>query len=276
MDLLIFDLDGTLLNSKSKVSPYTSETLKLLAERDIAYTVATGRTLHGTRALLEGHAFDLPQIYKNGVLIWNPTEQDYSHCQGLSLSEISHILEAIFEEAISPFVFTLEADGKHGIYHPPLQNEDERQLAAEFKRYMGIAPAPLAAIPATAIITNISALALPEPIDHIVAAIDKEEHLVAYAGTAIEGRGLKWLDIHHTQGSKGAAVDVLKKQLGARRVICFGDNDNDLSMFEAADECYAPANARQEVLEVADAIIGHHDEEGVARFLRQRFELPGA
>ena len=47
MELIVFDLDGTLLNQDSAISDYTSETLRLLAEHDIAYTVATGRTLHG-------------------------------------------------------------------------------------------------------------------------------------------------------------------------------------------------------------------------------------
>ena len=274
MELLVFDLDGTLLNGNSEITPYTSDTLRALGERGIAYTVATGRTLHGTRYLINGHGFKLPQIYKNGVLIWSPSAEDYSHCQGLTLEEIAQVLDAIFQRGVSPFVFTLERDNRHGIYHPPLQNEEERALAREFGERLGIEIAPLGAVPADAIVTNISALAPPEPIDEVVATIEDQEHLVAYAGSAIEGRGLKWLDIHHTEGSKGAAVSLLKEQLGVSQVICFGDNDNDLSMFAGADECYAPATALPEVLDAADAVIGHHDEEGVARFLRERFNLP--
>jgi hypothetical protein len=67
MELVVFDLDGTLLNRDSAISDYTSETLQLLTERSIAYTVATVRTLHGARAILDGHRFELPQAYKNGV-----------------------------------------------------------------------------------------------------------------------------------------------------------------------------------------------------------------
>ena len=52
MELIIFDLDGTLLNQDSAISECTSETPKLLAEHEIAYTVATGRTLHSARAML--------------------------------------------------------------------------------------------------------------------------------------------------------------------------------------------------------------------------------
>ena len=61
MELVVFDLDGTLLNRSSAISAYTSETLKRLSERGIAYTVATGRTLHGAREILAGHEFTLPQ-----------------------------------------------------------------------------------------------------------------------------------------------------------------------------------------------------------------------
>ena len=66
---------------------------------------------------------------------------------------------------------------------------------------------------------------------------------------------------------------LLKEMLGLERVICFGDSENDLSMFEAADESYAPENAKDELKSAATAVIGHHDDEGIARFLRERFNL---
>ena len=81
------------------------------------------------------------------------------------------------------------------------------------------------------------------------------------------------MDIHHSAGSKGDAVSRLKKELGLQRVICFGDSDNDLSMFARADECYAPDNAKAPVKAAATAVIGHHDQDGIARFLRERFGL---
>ena len=65
----------------------------------------------------------------------------------------------------------------------------------------------------------------------------------------------------------------MKELLGVERVVCFGDSANDLSMFETADESYAPANASDMIKAAATAVIGHHDDEGVARFLRERFAL---
>ena len=35
----------------------------------------------------------------------------------------------------------------------------------------------------------------------------------------------------------------LSEELGATKLICFGDSENDLSMFAVADESYAPSSA---------------------------------
>jgi hypothetical protein len=273
MDLIIFDLDGTLLNASSEISAYTRETLQLLAQRGIAYTVATGRALHGSRSVLQGHNFRLPHAYKNGVLIWNPTSEDYSHHNFLTLDEIQHVVDAVIRQDLAPFLFTLEPGNVHAVYHPPLQTEIEAQLAADFRTRDGLGVFPASQMPADAEITNISAIGEPQRIDAIDLMIRDEPLLVAYAGPALERRGMKWMDIHHVQANKGTAADVLRRELSASRVICFGDSDNDLSMFATADEAYAPSNAKPEVRSAATAVIGHHDEDGVARFLRERFEL---
>lgn len=275
MDLLVFDLDGTLLNRKSEISRYTRDTLRLLAERDIAYTVATGRTLHASREVLAGHGFRLPQIYKNGVVIWQPELEDYSHTAFLTQSEIQQVLEAILAQGVTPFIFTLEPGNRHAIYHPPVQNSIEERLAREFGKRSDVPVLPMEQLPADADITNISALGDPEAIDGVAQAVIDQANLVAYCGTAIEGQGLKWIDIHHSDASKGGAVTLLREQLGVKRVLCFGDGENDLSMFLNADESYAPDNADPPVKAAASAVIGHHDEDGIARFLRERFKLPG-
>ena len=273
MELIVFDLDGTLLNSKSEVSGHTRETLQQLSRRGIAYTVATGRTLHAARDLLEGHGFTLPHIYKNGVVIWQPDGDQYSHSNLLTNPEIRHILEAFTEQTVSPFVFTLEPGDYHAVYHPPLRTAAERRLSGVLARDRGLDVLPIARMPAAADITNISALGDRTAIEAVVELVREEDHLVAYAGTAIEGEGLHWVDIHHSAASKGGAVEQLKADLGVSRVICFGDSDNDLSMFALADESYAPSNAREAVKAAATAVIGHHDEDGISMFLRERFKL---
>jgi hypothetical protein len=271
MELIVFDLDGTLLDCRGEISPYTRDTLAALSRRGVAYTVATGRTLHASRDLLRGHGFSLPQVYKNGVMIWNPSNDVYSHQNYLRQDEVRHVLDAMLAQELTPFIFTLEHGRRHGIYHPPLQNDMERALAQAFMDRDGVRVLPAAQLPADAEITNISAIGIPASVAAIQAMIGGEAHLVAYVGTSWEDEGWRWIDIHHVEASKGGAIDILREQLGLSRVVCFGDSENDLSMFARADEAYAPANAMPEVKAAATEVIGHHDEDGIARFLRKRF-----
>lgn len=273
MELVVFDLDGTLLNRDSEVSARTAETLRLLAARGIAYTVATGRMLHGSRALLQAHGFRLPHVLKNGVMIWDPGAARYSQVSTLTQVEIRHVLERMAGMGIAPFIFTLEPGESHAVYHAPLRHAAERRLLDYYLVETGLAMRPASELPADADITNISAIAPRERIRELADALADDEGLVAYAGDALEGEDLGWIDIHHGEASKGSAILQLKHDLGASRVICFGDSDNDLSMFEIADEAYAPSNARRAIKEAATAVIGHHDEDGVAEFLRERFGL---
>jgi hypothetical protein len=273
MELIVFDLDGTLLNRQSAISDYTSETLKLLSQREIAYTVATGRTLHGARAILEGHCFPLPQAYKNGVMIWHPQQQKFSSSTMLTAAELENVVQACIHQGLTPFVFTLDADDTSTVYHPLLQTQADRELIRVLDIDGHIRMRALDDLPADASVTHVNSIGAPNAVRAVLQSVADEAHLVAYSGLAREGGEWHWLDVHHSDASKGSAIKTLKELLGLERVICFGDSDNDLSMFETADEAYAPANANDAIKSAATAVIGHHDEEGIARFLRERFEL---
>ena len=273
MELIVFDLDGTLLDHESAISDYTSETLRLLAEKEIAYTVATGRALHSARAILEGHQFLLPQAYKNGVMSWHPEQSRLSGGAMLTVDELDHIVQSCIRHAVTPFVFTLDNGREDTVYHPPLQSDVEQRLIQNLGLENKIDARPLHELPADAAITHVNSIGSSEAIKAVLHSVNDEPHLVAYSGVAWEGRQWRWLDVHHSDASKGGAIQLLKELLGIERVVCFGDSDNDLSMFEMADESYAPSNATDEIKSAATAVIGHHDEEGIARFLRERFAL---
>ena len=273
MELVVFDLDGTLLNRDSEISAYTSETLQLLTEQDIAYTVATGRTLHGARVILDGHRFQLPQAYKNGVMIWHPDTRQYSSSATLTPDELHNVVDACLRQRLTPFVFTLDKDLGSTVYHTPTLSDVERELVRAISVDEHDRICSLDELPADATVTHINAIGASDAIMAVLRSVDEEPHLVAYSGSAYEGEQWRWLDVHHSDASKGGAIETMKALLGIERVICFGDSDNDLSMFATADESYAPANANDRIKSAATAVIGHHDEEGIARFLRQRFAL---
>ena len=77
------------------------------------------------------------------------------------------------------------------------------------------------------------------------------------------------MEVFSDTASKFNAVEFLRRQYGFDRVIGFGDNLNDLPLFDACDECYAPINAKPEVKERAMAVIGTNDEDGVVKWIEE-------
>lgn len=272
MDLIFFDLDGTLLNASSEISPFTQETLGLLREKDIAYTVATGRSLLSAKNIVAGHFFELPHIYNNGVTIWDPAKQALSFDNLLEHSEIEDVVNAALAQGITPFVNTID-NHQHFIYHSQVRHPIEKELVEKYFARTDAKLLPLEALPKNSDVTNISMIGENTKVASIWNEINDHPHLIAYSGPAHEGRDNSWMDVHHRLANKGSAVNNLKVDLGASNVICFGDGENDLSMFELADECYAPANAKPQVKSKASAVIGHNHDDGIAHFLRERFSL---
>ncbi|AFV85485.1 Cof-type HAD-IIB family hydrolase [Alteromonas mediterranea] len=276
MDLIFFDLDGTLLNKSSQISSFTKETLALLGEKDIAFTVATGRTMHSAQFVLEGQSFLLPHIYNNGVAIWDPSGNALTLENLLAPSEVNLIIEHAVKNNITPFINTVNMDSpnhEHVIYHSTPKYQVERDLIEKYFSRTKAKLATIESLPATAHITNISMIGDAALVYDMYQQLNMHDELIAYSGPAIEGDEYRWMDVHHKLASKGSAVELLRNQLGASNVICFGDSDNDLSMFELADEAYAPSNAKPYIKDAATSVIGHHDEDGIARFLRERFSL---
>jgi hydroxymethylpyrimidine pyrophosphatase-like HAD family hydrolase len=109
------------------------------------------------------------------------------------------------------------------------------------------------------------------------AVMDMAEELADITGVAVfaghdmYSAGNYWMDIHHSSGTKGDAAKLIQEQLGAKKMICFGDSDNDISMFALADECYAMGQGLDELKAMATATIGSNVDHGVAEFLAKRY-----
>ena len=84
--------------------------------------------------------------------------------------------------------------------------------------------------------------------------------------------GEQWLEIMPAAVTKANAIKQLQEYLSCDKVVVFGDAINDLEMFQAADECYAVANAAPELKEIATQIIGGNNEDGVVKWLENNYD----
>lgn len=274
MDLFVSDLDGTLLTSEQTLSQNTIAIINKLIREGIAFTIATARSIDSAGPILAPLALQLPVIVNNGVFAYDILRKTDVWENFLPLDVTAELLEVIRHFKASPFIFTDSANHTHAIYYTSISNAGEAhyyngRISRGDRRFRQVDHFILT--PEEPVITLVI-IGEWQNIEPLYQEISKKFDLTLHFSQDIYSKAY-WLEISHPMANKQEAVRRLKSLLGAERLICFGDHLNDCSMFEVADERLAVVNAHPDLKRLADQIIGHHDDDGVARFLEKRFPL---
>ena len=70
--LIAVDLDGTLLDSKKRISGRTVRALRALPQHGVRVVIASARPPRSCKAIYDGLGLDTWQINYNGALVWDP------------------------------------------------------------------------------------------------------------------------------------------------------------------------------------------------------------
>ena len=273
MTLYVSDLDGTLLNAMDKISDETIDIILPLIKKNLNFTIATGRSLFYSKHVIETLGIKLPVILNNGVYVYDPFNQEFLVKNFLETEVVMKVLHIFDEYNLHPFVYVVNTNYEEKIYHKELlkegmqkvfkwkiSNGDNRQILVE--EYDEIKECEF---------IQISIMDDEKTVRNLYERI-KDFDLNAYVTNDFNFKGYYWLEIINPKASKGQAMLYLKNLLKADRVVCFGDNMNDISMFESADESYAVANAVEDLKQIATEVIGSHNLNSVAKYIHMREE----
>ncbi len=268
--LYVTDLDGTLLNRQDRVSPFSISVINSLVENGMLFTYATARSLVSASKVTEGLSARIPVIAYNGAFILQPSTGEILAREGFTEKERQHVREVLDRYGISPLVYSFVDGAEKVSWIPEHENEGIR-------RYLSLRQGD----------RRLWAVSGPEALYagemfYFTCIGEKEElqpvyeffvHDSRYRCTMQQElyRPEYWCEIMPALASKANAVRKLKEMWGCTRVISFGDAVNDLPMFEISDECYAVANAVDELKAAATGMIESNEEDGVARWLLRRF-----
>lgn len=268
--LYVTDLDGTLLRSNQTVSSFTADTIRKLTENGMLFSYATARSYTTARKVTEGLPEKLPVIVFNGSFIVETGTGKRLLSNIFAKQEITEILDFLISHKIYPIVHAFFGESEKFSYVREKENDGINRFLQTHKDD----------------IRKHSVSCLKQLYDgeifHITC-IDAEEKLrpvynyfkETYPSVLYRDMYSKdtWLEIHPKGATKANAVLTLKKMLSCDELICFGDGKNDISMFQAADACYAVANAEESLKAIATDIIGSNEEDGVAKWLSKYAKL---
>ncbi|MBP1155098.1 MULTISPECIES: HAD family hydrolase [unclassified Paenibacillus] len=275
MDVLyVSDLDGTLLNDNQTLNVETIETLNHLIEHGMHFTIATARSIESTKEIIKELNVNLPIVLMNGVFIYDSHNERYIKTNYLSNQLGTQIIQTYLQSGLNPIVYTIDHDGNSRIYYKGTFNNSEanyigNRLSKGDTRFKLVNNYDECM---NEHIITINAIDTFNKLEYAYKQFMNEPECNCHFGPDIYSPGYHWLEIADQRATKKEAVLFLKSKYNFKKLVCFGDNLNDLSMFEAADEKYAVSNAHEILRNKADKIIDSNNSNGVSTFLSSIYD----
>jgi hypothetical protein len=271
--LYVSDLDGTLLGEDSRLSSGTIEMLnRVIGELGGLFTVATARTPATVVPLMQEVNAQLPFIVIGGSAMWNPVTMSYEHTRGIDDMTVNAVADVFDRHHAHPFIYRRHGNSLlHTHHYGPLSPQEERFIAARqqlpLKKFFLNDHDYRHSDDEALLIFSMNKYAVLKSIADDLKASVPTCSVMLYHDIFDESEG--YLEIFTAGTSKAGAIRELAREVGAGRVVVFGDNRNDIAMMQAADHSVAMGNAFPEVKAAASEVIGPNSADSVARWIEK-------
>ena len=254
--LIAIDLDGTLLNSKHKMSDRNKTAIKKAIEQGVQVVIATGKTRLSAVGLLEELGIKSPGVFAQGLTTYNG--------DGSVRNNI------VMDKNIIRQIITFAEDRGFGVLVYSGNRILARRLdeiAEEIAKYgepMAEAVGALQNILDTTEINKVILYGLESKMPalrwQLSKQLDGQIHITRSAVTGM-------IEVLPANSSKGKAVMRVMKDLNIppENTMAIGDGENDIEMLQAVGTSVAMGNAIQKLKDVASQVVGSNDEDGVAQ-----------
>ncbi|WP_283695131.1 HAD family hydrolase [Clostridium perfringens] len=275
MELFVSDLDGTLLNKDQIISDYSKKELNRLIKTGVNFAIATARSPATVSDILDGIDIKTPVVLMNGVIIFDIEKKKYIDVKEIDKESVKEIIKILQEYNKTFFLYGIK-DDYLWVYHKDFTYDFEREYYEErcnkslksFKRVENY----LDVLEDNQIINFVFFEDNKLIAEELFEKIMKVKGVTGNCYKDIYNEGAFFLDIYNEDASKANGIKFLADYVEHSKVITFGDGENDVPMFEIADECYALENASDGLKTIATAIIGNNNDDAVVKFLIERLK----
>ena len=255
--MVVTDMDGTLLNSKSEVSEQFFELYQSLKSHQIHFVAASGRQYSSIQDKLSIISEEITIVAENGSYI----KQGNAELGSILLSP-EHVKLLIPVVRDVEGLFTVLC-GKKSAY---IEQDDDKFKGILREYYTKFD-----------VVDDLMDLPDDDFFKVAIYHFESSETYIYPVVKHLEGilqikiSGNNWVDIADPSANKGRAVQLLQHKYGISKeeTMVFGDFNNDLEMIEQAFFSYAMANAHINVKKAARFHTLSNNEAGVEVILQQ-------
>lgn len=280
--MILTDMDGTLLNTKSVVSTGTRDVLKKIIAKDYKIVIATGRNYYEACKLTEDipglvyitangsciidfngrEVFNKPLTKEQVLVLLDIMKKHPSLCYSAFSKE--DIIVRNKDDYLNSFLFVLSQNHFQ-------QELDLVKMRVDIKKREAM---PLKEIEDLDILIAEGALEIQKFFvlgnSEDLAVLKTEINNKLAGQIKLSSSGRNNLEINAADISKGKALKLMAERykIPLSQTIAFGDSQNDLELLDMAGIAVVMGNSTLESLrEKADIIAESNDNDGVARVL---------
>ncbi len=270
--LYISDLDGTLLCSDASMSEKSISVLNRLIDSGLYFSFATARTSASAVKITNQIKINTPCILMNGVSIYDIPTKKYIKNEYIKHEDANFVSHAFGMHNLSPFMYKIEKDVLYAVYRD-FSNSTMKDF---FNTRQNTYGKPFVKCTDFTEHTHSDVVYFTlcdtfERLSPVRQEIEKNTNLKSAFYKDVYHPEYWFLEIFSCNASKYNAVNFLRDYCSFDSITCFGDNLNDIPMFDACDHRIAVKNARQELKDIADGIIGDNDSDSVALWIEENF-----
>lgn len=266
LKLAAFDLDGTLLNDKKKVSQTDYNTLIDLASKNVIRVAATGRNLLSlNRVLSDDFPLDYAVVSSGaGIIKW--PEQEIVAKKGIVKLQVKQIID-VFKKYKLNFTIHSAIPNSHmmQLHVENSKASDLQNYTSFYKDYVSVFNDDL----------------IPEESTQVIGLLNGDRHLYdelkcelsqfkcILTTSPVDNKSF-WIEVFNINVSKANGLKWImeKEHIKKEHTFSIGNDFNDIDMLNYTRESYVVSNANPELLNLFPKSISNN-ESGFTKALQQ-------
>jgi 5-amino-6-(5-phospho-D-ribitylamino)uracil phosphatase len=269
--MIALDVDGTLLDSRGRLSLAVRAAVRAAVNRGVLVTLATGRRFADAAEAAAELGLELPLVLSHGAVIQDSLTGEVLYEDALPTRLLREVIVEVLEA------------GQQVVLH--CSPAAEFEVLAGLPEHDSAASAAYLARQDAARLLRLPAAELAAASHALSVAVFHYDDVLRPLYARLAARpdctatfwepGQLWsdymLEVIHADCSKASALRHLAAQygIGMHEVMAIGDERNDLEMLASVGLGVAMGNARPEVHAVARVSVGTNDEDGVAEAIHR-------
>ena len=271
IQLLVLDVDGTVTDSRHEVTAAAKQAVHKAQAAGIRVMLATGRRYRDVLPVATELGLVGPVVTASGALVKMPVQHETLFRSGFHEATLSQVLECVIGFGHEPVLYTDSFNEGFDFYCRTLVARDKTGELTGFGEYLqknkqlarvmvALCESPPADAFSGFVMGNV------REMEALECALNSSFPDMLSIHTIRSPRYRDWLcEIAPAGVDKWSSVLQLADSWGipAEAICAAGDDRNDLPMIIGAGFGVAMGNARKEVLDTADHVVGCHESGGL-------------